>query len=303
VNKINNTWGENNSQLLPTHDDLMAKHIWYKYLQKPGKRFPPNMTHSGKSRLKLNTENRWLNEDYRTGDNEISERTINVRKSYGIIETGIDWKNKKIISQETGLGEEINRNLNYVDDADQFQELVNDEQISSRNDRNFKRKTENEPFDEMIIVDDEETDFYGKSPSRRKPKATKKSNKKSKYGRRTNSNSFRMSPKLSRKSSRNGSPRLSNKMSKSKKGTRFTSPSLPSQNIIISQEIITPKKSNLRKNTSKHEKLSREVTFDEQPTNKIMSSNEMLRDIERLKKKKNLTIDQRKLLAIYEQMS
>lgn len=37
VEKINGVWNRNNSQLLPMHNDILAKHVWYKYLQQPNK--------------------------------------------------------------------------------------------------------------------------------------------------------------------------------------------------------------------------------------------------------------------------
>ena len=52
VEKINNNWAENSNQIFPSCDDLLSKHVWYKYLQKPGRHFPPNIEHSGESRIK-----------------------------------------------------------------------------------------------------------------------------------------------------------------------------------------------------------------------------------------------------------
>lgn len=299
VNKINNTWGKNNTQLLPTHDDLMAKHIWYKYLQKPGKHFPPNLGFSGKSRLNNIRENQWLNQDYKIGGSGISERTVEVRKSVGYIKTGIDWKNKKMISQETQEEEEMNSKMNYVGDAQQLKRLANgkNKSVKSNNKKKFKKKKKSNNYDEMIIIDDRDINPYdnkNKSPNRRSQKSP------SRYKNRQKSPSTR-SPRFSKNSSRNNSPSLNS--AGHKFSERFKSPSSPNQDIKINHETRSMKKSNLKKANSRQEKSNREVTFNEERGSRVVTSQEMMKDIMRLRKKKHLTNDQKRLLQIYEQMS
>ena len=292
VNKINNTWGKNNTQLLPTHDDLMAKHIWYKYLQKPGKNFPPNLGFSGKSRIKNIKENEWLNQDYRSGT---SERTVDVRKSHGYIETGIDWKNKRMISQETQEDEEMHRKMNYVEDAQQLKNLANGK-------RKFKKKSNPDKYEDMIIIDEKERNVIPFEPKNRSPhrrsQRSKKSPSRYRNGQKSPSN---RSPRLSKNSSRNQSPSL--RSAGNKFGGRFKSPSSPDQDIKINHETRSMKKSNVRKANSRQEKSNREVTFNEERGSKVVTSQEKMKDIMRLRKKKHLTNDQKRLLQIYEQMS
>lgn len=303
VNKINNTWGTNNSQLLPTHDDLLAKHIWYKYLQKPGKHFPPNLSFSGKSRLKKNSNNRWPNQDYDSGEGDPTRRSFDPKKSNRFIKTGIDWKNKKIISQETGLGEEINRNINYVEDAERLNHLARNQEQAEQvaTDQKFKKKHDDSEFRDMILVGDDELRMASPSKSPGKTGRSRKtfSGRKAKGGLGANARS----PQRFKKMSRNGSPSLSNRMSKAKVGNRFTSPSLPGTELLRNQEEMFSRNNQAKLVNFEQERLSQQVTFSENPVTNVLTSKELLKDIQRLKKKKHLTSDQKKLLAIYEKMS
>lgn len=224
---------------------------------------------------------------------------MEAKKSFDYIETGIDWKNKRMKSEETGIDGE-SQNMNYVGNVRQLESLVEsggDRKGSGK--RHFRKKIREEKIEDIIIDGDEDrkSPRFGRSPNRQ----VKRTNKKSGHNLNKNSISMRKSPRVSKNSSRQGSPSLSTGMSK-KKNHRFASPSLPSQDVLISRDAPNFKKSNLKKANSKTEKSNREVTFGDKPVSKVMSSNEMLKDIERLKKKKHLTIDQKRLLAIYEQM-
>jgi hypothetical protein len=296
VEKINNIWGNNNSQLLPTHDDLMAKHIWYKYLQKPGKHFPPNFGHSGKSRLNAEGRNRMAGSEYLSANSNGLQPTLDMNKSYEYVETGIDWKNKKMISRETGIQEDPP--VNYVEDQRELQRLASGKSSPKKSVRRFKKKSEDVDFEEMVIDFDEDRDVLktaNKSPSRLSKRSRKMSpNLRSK---KSSKNSIRSSPKISKHSNRRGSPSFANHNRSSKAEGRFQSPSLQNFN-----ESPSNKKSNLKKGNSKYEKSSREVKFDDDKGVRVRGSKEILKDIERLKNKKNLTKDQRRLLTIYEQM-
>ena len=284
VEKINNTWVDNNSQLLPTHDDLMAKHIWYKYLQKPGKHYPPNLGFSGKSRIKTNNENQWLSNEYKTGD---SKKTIDVAKSFGYIETGIDWKNKKMKSEESE--EEImNSRINYIGDSEQLENIVNGKRKITKKGKKKRKKSKksSKKNDNMIIIDEKEYNFMAPKSKNRSPfrKNNKSKNSFTEIKSGNKSPSIR-SPRFSKNSSRYMSPSLirgGNKFS-----GRFKSPSSPDQDIKINHENGSIKKSNLKKGNSKYSKSNREVTFDQERGNRVLNSKEMMKDIIRLRKKKH----------------
>lgn len=296
VEKINTIWGQNNSQLLPTHDDLMAKHIWYKYLQKPGKHFPPNLGYSGKSRLTAEGRNRLAERDFDSRGSVQSQRTLDLKKSYDYIETGIDWKNKKMLSQETGL-EEGGPQINVVEGEDTLHEMSSQGQQSP--DRFKRKRPKNDSEEEMVyeyLQDQQAPPRGSKSPTRLSKRSRKmspglRSKNNSKY-------SVQSSQKKPSWASRQGSPSFSNKRDSSQKEGRFKSPSISGR-----MESPSMKKSNLRKGNSKYEKSSREVKFVEEKNVTVRGSKEILRDIEKLKNKKKLTKDQKRLLKIFEQMS
>lgn len=280
VKKINDTWNVNSSQVLPTHDDLLAKHVWYKYLQKPGKRFAPNFNYSGSSRnYNQTSDNMRLNNTI----SEKSDRTVEIKnKVGGIIKTGIDWNS---VGSKNGNDQDIytkvtKSKVNLIDNENEIKKFVqNDDFIHNQNFNKNNFKKEQKSINEMIIVDDYDDDDNDNDEKEEE-----------------NDQDYDLDHQHHNDSFYND---LKNDMNSPSPQERSPQKSVHSEYSNDLNLINMSKKSNLKKKSPKG-RPNKGVTFQQ---GTIRSSREIQLKINKLRSKKKLTPDEKKLLEIYQKMS
>lgn len=305
VDKINGIWNKNNSQLLPMHDDILAKHVWYKYLQQPSKNESVDFTYSGKSKMRGKTGREWL-----------TPEQIVRNQSHGVIDTGIDWENKKMKEgseaedEDEGIelaGDKIKNvelgatELNFLKKAAPEEEIM----------KEYKRMhhPREDPLDEaqmefQLDMNDLLEREASDAKTRRKKFSQRQSKKSSRSPRQMKSPGARSPSGRNNKDSRavkrntGHSPSINSKFSGSKKSRRSKRSPKDSVRSEYREEGEVTSKRSIKKG-------DRGVKFLDNEGKKMSTFEQMFIEIQKIQKKpkKSLSRDERNILRKWQQIN